>query len=90
MNFELKSFFIIEKKIACEDLYKSKSSTSLCVSHEVTEWGGPSDETGKTDAPFHSRCGDKDPVCSKALSTKHTSRLKFCSPSPVMVTSPHE
>jgi hypothetical protein len=35
-----------------------------------------------------SRCGTiKIPPCSKALSTKH--RLKFCSPSPVVVTSLH-
>ena len=38
--------------------------------------------------PFQSRCGTiKIPPCSKALSAEH--RPKFCSPSPVMVTSPY-
>jgi Fe-S-cluster containining protein len=49
----------------------------------------PSDETGKTEAPCHSRCGTiKIPPCSRALSAKH--RPKFCSPSPAMVTSPYK
>jgi hypothetical protein len=49
--------------------------------------GGPLDETGKTKAPCHSRCGTiKIPPCSKAPSAKH--RPKFDSPSPVMLTSP--
>jgi hypothetical protein len=35
----------------------------------VTEWGGPSDETGKTEVPCHSRCGMiKIPPFSKAMS----------------------
>jgi hypothetical protein len=65
------------------------SSASPCVSLEATEWGGPSDETGKTEVPCHSRCGTiKIPPCSKALSAKH--RPKLCSPSPAMVTSPYQ
>jgi hypothetical protein len=56
---------------------------------EATEWGGFSDETGKTEVPCHSRCGMiKIPPCSKTLSMEH--RPKFCSsPSPVMVTIPY-
>jgi hypothetical protein len=43
----------------------------------------------KTEAPYHSRCGTiKIPAYSKALSAEH--RPRFCSPSPVMVTSPYE
>jgi hypothetical protein len=43
------------------------------------DWGGPSDETGKTEAPCHSRCGAiKILPCSKALGAKH--RPKFCMP----------
>jgi hypothetical protein len=65
---------------------QNRSSTSPCVSQESTEWDSPSDETGKTEAPCHSRCGTiKIPPCSEALSAEH--RPKFCSPSPVMVTS---
>jgi hypothetical protein len=45
---------------------------------EAPEWGGPSDETGKTEVLCHSRCGAiKIPPCSKALSAEH--RPKFCS-----------
>jgi hypothetical protein len=34
--------------------------------------GGPSDETGETEALCHSRCGTmKIPPCSKALSAEH-------------------
>jgi hypothetical protein len=45
--------------------------------------GGPSDETEKTEAPCHSRCGTiKIPPCSETLSAEH--RTKFCSPSPAM------
>jgi hypothetical protein len=48
-----------------------------------------SDETGKTEALCHSRCSKvKIPPCSKALSVEH--RHKFCSPSPIMVTSPYK
>jgi hypothetical protein len=48
--------------------------------------GGPSDETGKTEIPCHSRCGTiKIPPCSKALSAEH--RPKFCSPSPAIVAA---
>jgi hypothetical protein len=62
--------------------------THPCVSYEATEWGGPADETGKTEAPCHSRCGTIEiPPCSKALIAEQ--RPKFCSPSPVMVTSPY-
>jgi hypothetical protein len=51
--------------------------------------GGLSDETEKTEAPSHSRCGTiKIPPCSKALSAEH--KPKFCSPSPAMVTSPYK
>jgi hypothetical protein len=36
------------------------------------QWGSPSDETGKTEAPCHWRCGTiKIPPCSKALSAEH-------------------
>jgi hypothetical protein len=56
---------------------------------EATEWGGPSEETGKTEVPCHSRCGTiKIPPCSKALSAEHGA--EFCSPSPAMVTSPYK
>jgi hypothetical protein len=35
----------------------------------MTKWGGPSDETRKTEAPCHSRYGTiKIPPCSNALS----------------------
>jgi hypothetical protein len=52
----------------------------------ATDWGGPSDETGKTEVSCHSRSGTiKIPPCSKALSAEHMP--KFCSPSPAMVTS---
>jgi hypothetical protein len=51
--------------------------------------GVPSNETGKTEVPRHSRCGTiKIPPCSKALSAEH--RPKFCSPSPAIVTSPYK
>jgi hypothetical protein len=46
---------------------------------------GPLDETGKTDVPCHSKCDSiKIPPCSKAMSAER--RVKFCSPSPAMVT----
>jgi hypothetical protein len=50
-----------------------------CTGH--SEWGGPTDETGKiTGAPCHSKCGTiKSLPCSKALRTEN--RPKFCSPS---------
>jgi hypothetical protein len=61
----------------------------ICRNLEATEWGGPSDETGKTEAPCHSRCGTiKISPRSKALSAEH--RPKFCSPSPAMVTSTYK
>jgi hypothetical protein len=45
---------------------------SLCVSYKATEWGGPSDENGTTEALCHSRCCTiKIPLCSKALSAEH-------------------
>jgi hypothetical protein len=57
----------------------------VCRKRRLQEWGGPSDKTGKTEAPCHSRCGTiKIPPCSKAL------RSKFCSPSPVIVASPYK
>jgi hypothetical protein len=50
--------------------------------------GGPSDKTGKTETPCHSRYGTiKIPPCSKALSADH--RPKFFSSSPAMVASPY-
>jgi hypothetical protein len=59
------------------------------VPPEATEWGDLSDETGKIEAPRHTMWGTINiPPCSKALSAEH--RPKFCSPSPVMITSPHE
>jgi hypothetical protein len=33
-----------------EDPGQNKSSASPCVSYEAIEWGGPSDETGKTES----------------------------------------
>jgi hypothetical protein len=49
------------------------------MAKKVTEWSGPSVETGKTDAPCHSRCGTiKIPPCSKALVAEH--RLTFLLP----------
>jgi hypothetical protein len=46
------------------------------VSCKATKWGGPSDETRKTEAPCHSKCGTiKIPRRSKALSAEH--RPKF-------------
>jgi hypothetical protein len=43
----------------------------MCLK-KATEWGGPSDETGKTEVPLHSRCGMiKIPPFSKALSAEH-------------------
>jgi hypothetical protein len=58
-----------------------------CRKRRLHDWGGPSDETGKTEVLCHSRCGTiKIPFCSKALSAEH--RPKFYSPSPAMVTSP--
>jgi hypothetical protein len=66
-----------------------RSSTSPRVSYKATKWGGPSDETGKTEVPCRSRCGlIKIPPCSEALSAEH--RPKFCSPSPAMATSPYK
>jgi hypothetical protein len=51
--------------------------------------GGPSEETGKTEVPCHSRCVTiKIPPCSKALSAEH--RPKFSSPSPAMVRYPYK
>jgi hypothetical protein len=59
------------------------------VVSQATDWGSPSDETGKTEVPCHSRCGTiKIPPCLKALSAEH--RPKFCSPSPAMVKSPYK
>jgi hypothetical protein len=53
------------------------------VSEEATDWGGPSDETGKTEVPCHSRCSSiKIPPSSRALCAEY--RPKFCCPSPVM------
>jgi hypothetical protein len=60
----------------------------LCVIRGK-EWGGPTDETGKTEAPCRSGCNTiKIPPCSKVLSAEH--RPKFCTTSPVMVTSPYK
>jgi hypothetical protein len=51
--------------------------------------GDPSDETRKTKDPCLSKGGTiKIPLCSKVLSAEH--RPKFCTPSPVMVTSPYQ
>jgi hypothetical protein len=56
---------------------------------QEAKWGGPSNETGKTEAPCHGKYGTINiPPCSKTPSAEH--RLKFCSPSPVMVTSPYK
>jgi hypothetical protein len=39
---------------------------------EAIEWGGPADETRKTELAWHSRCGTiKMPPCSKVLSADH-------------------
>jgi hypothetical protein len=68
---------------------ENTSSASPCVSYEATEWGGPSDETGKAEGPCHSRCSTiKIPPCSKTLNSEH--RPKHCCPSPAMVTSPYK
>jgi hypothetical protein len=49
----------------------------------------PKTKNKKTEVPCHNRCGRiKIPPCSKALSAEH--RLKFCIPSPAMVTSPYK
>jgi hypothetical protein len=70
-------------------LYMNRSSTSPRVSLKATKWGGPSDETGKTEATCHSRCDTiKIPPCSKTLSAEHSP--KFCSSSSAMVTSPYK
>jgi hypothetical protein len=43
---------------------------------KLGDWGGPSDDTGKTEVPCHSRCDTiKIPPCSKALSAEQ--RPKF-------------
>jgi hypothetical protein len=64
-------------------------STPFCVMYEATEWGSLSDETGKTEAPCHSRCGTiKVPPYSKAMGDEH--RTKICSSSPVIVMSPYK
>jgi hypothetical protein len=50
---------------------------------------GPSDETGKTEAPCHGRCGTiKIPPYSKDLSAED--RSKFCRLSTAMVMSPYK
>jgi hypothetical protein len=56
----------------------------------MTKWhGSPSDETVKTKASRHSRCGIiKIPSCSKAISAKHGP--KFCCPSLAMLMSPYQ
>jgi hypothetical protein len=47
------------------------------------EWDSPSDETGKTEALCHNRCGTiKIPSYSKVLSAEHIS--KFCCLSPAI------
>jgi hypothetical protein len=44
----------------------------LCVVRELIEWGGPSDETRKTETPCYNKCGTiKIPPCSKALSAEN-------------------
>jgi hypothetical protein len=54
----------------------------VCRKRRLNE-SGPSDETGKTESPCHSRC---DTI--KMLSGPDAEhRTKFCSHSPVMVTS---
>jgi hypothetical protein len=68
---------------------KIQSTSHVMGSEFYHAQSGPSDETGKTEVPSHSRCGTiKIPPCSKALSAEH--RPKFCSPSPAMVTSSYE
>jgi hypothetical protein len=73
---------VVPSNTTIEDPGKNRLSTSPC------EWGGPSDETRKTEVPCHSRCGAiKIPPCSKARSAEH--RPKFYSLSPVMLMSPY-
>jgi hypothetical protein len=45
-----------------------------CVSLEATNWGGPSDEAGKTEVPG-GVCTIKIPPCSKALSAEYRSKF---------------
>jgi hypothetical protein len=55
------------------------------------DWMGrsPLSETGKTEVPCHRRCCTiKILPCSKAMSAEY--RLKFWSPSPVIVTSSYQ
>ena len=43
----------------------------LCLSYKATKWGGPSNDTAKTEVPCHSRCGIiKIPPCSIDISAK--------------------
>jgi hypothetical protein len=59
------------------------------VCRKRLDGAGPSDETGKTKAKCHSRFGTrKIHPCSKALSAED--RPKFCSPSPLIVTSSYK
>jgi hypothetical protein len=54
-----------------------------CMPQEVTDWGGPLDEAGKTEVPCHSISGTiKIPPCSKALSAE-------LRPKPISVFSPN-
>jgi hypothetical protein len=41
----------------CEDPGKNRSSAPPCVSEGATKWGSSLDETGKNEAPCHSRRG---------------------------------
>jgi hypothetical protein len=53
-----------------------RNTRGLYCRSEVTDWGGPSDGTRKTEALCHSRFGTiKIPYHSKALSAEH--RPKF-------------
>jgi hypothetical protein len=48
MNFSLKFYMDFTYMETREDRGYNRSSASPCESYEATEWGGPSDETGKT------------------------------------------
>jgi hypothetical protein len=56
------------RKCTREDVGENRFSKSHCVLQEATEWGSPSDETGKTEALClcHRKCGmNKDPSLLK-------------------------
>ena len=60
------------------------------LSHRAIKWGGPSDETAKTEAPCIGRCGTiKIPQCSQAVKAEHMPNFGS-GLSLIMVTSPYQ